>query len=368
MPEMFQRMDWNLAFSHCTMNRRLKIGIALISLILAVAVFADFIAPYPIEEQDREHSLAPPTRLRMIGADGAWSLRPFVYATSLADRDQMIYIEDRTTQFPVRFFTTGEPYFFLGLIPLKTRLIGVDAPARVFLLGSDGLGRDVFSRLIQGTRLSLFIAVFALLLSIPLGLTVGCCAGYFGGKTDFFSMRVVELFLAFPALYLVIALRSALPLSMPTEYLALALVGVLALFGWAGLARVVRGMALSLRQRDYVLAAIATGASHWRVMTRHLLPHLFGFVLVQAALSAPALILAEVTLSYLGLGIQEPSASWGSMLAGTKTLNQVLSYWWNLTPTIAILLVSLICYLLAQGLKEWSDPKRRLLATASEVA
>lgn len=180
-------------------------------------------------------------------------------------------------------------------------------------------------------------------------------------------MRVVELFLALPALYLVIALRSALPLDVPAEGIAVALILVLSLFGWAALARIVRGMVLSLRQSQFVMAAVALGASDWRVVRRHLLPQLIGFTLIQAALAAPGFILAEVTLSYLGLGIQEPASSWGSMLASARDLQLVIAYWWNLAPAAAILLVSVTCHVLAEGLRQWADPRGQRVVSVREA-
>ncbi|MEP7269930.1 MAG: ABC transporter permease [Acidobacteriota bacterium] len=347
-------------------NRKLKAGIAVALLVLVLAILADFIAPYSIDDQDRDHFLAPPTRPHFVAEDGAWH-SPFVYGSTLSDPTQMIYVEERSIRQPVRFFVEGERYRLFGVFPSTLHLFGVDAPGRIFLLGSDGLGRDVFSRLLVGTRLSLFIAVAALIISIPMALALGCLAGYFGGKTDFVCMRLIELFLALPALYLVIALRSALPLNIPAEHVALALVFVLSLFGWAGLARIVRGMVLSLRQRDYIVAAVAMGASDWRIVRRHLLPQLIGFILIQAAISAPGFMLAEVTLSYLGLGIQEPAASWGSMLSAAHNVEQMLSFWWNLAPAAAILVVSLTCQLLAEGLRQWSDPRQQELSSLRET-
>jgi peptide/nickel transport system permease protein len=339
------------------LNRRLRFAVPVLLIILLVVVLADFLAPYTASEQDREHFLAPPTQLHFRNAQQQWQLRPSVFQSSLTDRTMMIYQEQVEQAYPIRFFVEGESYLLLGLIPSRTHLFGVDAPAKLYLAGTDALGRDVFSRLMIGTRLSLAIALGALALSIPFALLFGSVAGYYGGRVDFVCMRFVELFMALPALYLVIALRSALPLSVTPEGMAVALVGVLALFGWAALARIIRGMVLSLRQTLFIDAAIALGANDWRVVTRHLLPQMTGFTLIQAALAAPGFILAEVTLSYLGLGVQEPASSWGSMLAGAKDLQLMLSYWWNLAPAAAIMLVSLTCNLLAEGLREWTNPR-----------
>jgi len=342
-------------------------AVTILLILIGVVLFADVVAPYSSAEQDREHFFAPPTRLHFRDQQGTWHVRPFVYQSSLVDRAQMTYVEATGQSFPVRFFVPSESYDIAGLIPCRTRLFGVDAPAKVFLFGSDGLGRDVFSRLLMGTRLSLSIAFGALLISIPLALVIGSLAGYYGGRIDFVCMRLVELFLALPALYLVIALRSALPLNIPAEGIALALIAVLSLFGWAALARIVRGMVLSLRERQFVDAAIAMGASDWRVLTRHVFPQLVGFTLIQAAIAAPGFVLAEVTLSYLGLGIQEPASSWGSMLASARDLQLVIAYWWNLAPAAAIIVVSLTCHVLAEGLRQWANPRTRKLTPLREA-
>lgn len=338
-------------------NSQLRSGLAILSLLAATAVLADFVAPYAPSEQDREHFFSSPTRVRFRDGEGRWQLRPFVFASHLADPGQMLYVEDESQRYPLKFFVDGEPYVLLGLLPCRVRLFGVDAPARLFLLGTDGLGRDVASRVLSGARLSLTIAFVALLVCFPLALFVGCIAGYYGGKVDFIMMRLVEVFMALPALYLVIALRSTLPLNLPTESVAIAIVAVLALFGWAGLARIVRGMVLSLRERDFVIAAEAMGATDWRIISRHILPQLIGVSLIQAAVIAPGFVLAETTLSYLGLGIQEPVASWGNMLASAQNLQTWTSYWWTLAPGGAVFLVSFAFYLVAEGLRRRADPR-----------
>lgn len=364
MPD--QRVDWR-PLTRFRTNRQVKLGLLLIIFLVAATALSDFLSPYPPSDQDREHFFARPTRLHFVRSDGTWSLRPVVYSTRLTDRAQMRYEEDRSQSFPVRLFVRSGEYRLLGFVPCGVRLFGVDEPAKVFLLGTDGLGRDVFSRLAAGARLSLLVAGGALVLAFPLAVFIGCLSGFYGGWIDFLSMRLVEVFLALPALYLVIALRSALPLSMPAEQVSVALVALLALFGWASLARIVRGMVLSLRNREFVVAARSLGASDWRIITRHLLPQLAGFVLVQAAISAPAFMLAEVTLSYLGLGIQEPSASWGSMLASSRDIQTLVSYWWNLAPAVAILFVSLTCQILAEGFRKWADPRHQELQPAREL-
>jgi peptide/nickel transport system permease protein len=338
-------------------NWKLGWGLALLGGFVILAVLADLLAPYDPATQHRQSPFAPPALPRLVDADGRWHWPPFVYAAQLVDRSEMSYAEERSQRFPLRFFVTGEEYRLLGVVPCRIRFFGVDEPARFFILGSDALGRDVFSRLLHGARLSLAIAAVALLISFPLALLLGSVAGFYGGALDFLLMRLIELFLALPALYLVIALRSALPLSLAPEKVFLAMVVVIALFGWAYVARVVRGMTLSLRERDFVIAAIALGASDLRVISRHILPHLAGFTLTQAAIAAPGYILAEVTLSYLGLGAQEPLPSWGNMLAASQSVQTLSQRWWNLAPAGAIFAVSLAFHLIAEGLRLRFDPR-----------
>ena len=349
------------------LNQRLRWGVALLAFLITGAVLADFFAPYGFADQDRERFYAPPTRLHWVDAQGGWHWRPRVYEIHMADRGQMIYSEDQSQSYPVGFFVKGETYHLFGLLPCRVRLFGVEAPGKIFIFGSDGLGRDVFSRLLAGARLSLAVAGAALLVSLPFALFIGSLAGYYGGKVDFISMRLVELFMALPSLYLVIALRSALPLSLEPEWVALAMVAVIALFGWAGLARMVRGMVVSLRQREFVVAAVALGASDWRIIGRHILPQLIGLALIQAAVAAPGYILAEVTLSYLGLGVQDPMASWGTMLESAQSVQTLISFWWNLAPVGAILLASLAFHLVAEGLRDLADPRAVRLTMARDA-
>jgi peptide/nickel transport system permease protein len=304
---------------------RLAFGGGVIALLVFCAIFAEFLSPYPPLVQHRDFPLARPTGLRGTDLNGG--------------------------AHPVRFLVDGEQYLFFGYFPCRTHLFAAQEPGRIFLLGTDALGRDVLSRLLYGARLSLTIAVVALLISIPLALFIGSAAGYYGGATDFLLMRLIELFLALPGIYLVIALRSILPLTLPPEMVFWAMVSVVALFGWAYLARIVRGKTLELREREFITSARASGAGDWRIFFRHLLPNLSGLVLVQAALAVPGYLLAEVTLSYLGLGVPEPLPSWGNMLSATPNIQTLATYWWNLTPLVAVFATSLSFHMLAEGLR-----------------
>lgn len=335
---------------------RLWIGGGLLALLVLGAVAADFLAPYPPAEQQRDYPFAPPSQIHFKDAQGHWQWPPRVFPVKLIDEQSRLYTQEPTPSLPLKFWSRGVPYRWLGIFPGDVHLLSIDEPARLFVLGTDGLGRDVWARVLHGARLSLLIAAAALLLVLPLALVVGGVAGFYGGWADFMLMRLAELLLALPALYLVIALRSALPLSLEPEQVFGALVLVIGLFGWAQLARLARGLVLSLRRREFVAAALALGATDGWVMRRHILPQLAGFTLTQAALAAPGYILAEVTLSYLGLGVPEPLPSWGNMLAGAQNVQTLSSYWWNLAPAVAVFLTSWAFYLLAEGLKDRFDP------------
>ncbi|MCW5968807.1 MAG: ABC transporter permease [Blastocatellales bacterium] len=337
--------------------RRLRFGVFVLGAFALAALAADFLAPYDPAMQDREHFHAPPATLYWMDQKGGWSWRPYIYRSRLEDRIEMIYREDRTQAFSLKFFVAREEYRLLGVLPCRVKLFGVDAPARIFLFGSDGLGRDVLSRLLYGARVSLSIAAAALLISFPLAIGIGSLAGYYGGAVDFVCMRAVELFLALPAFYLIIALSSALPRDVAPEARAASIMAMIALFGWASLARIVRGMVLGLRERDFVASARAAGCTDWRILRRHVWPQIAGLMLVQAALAAPGFMLAEVTLSYLGLGVQEPLPSWGGMLATGQNVLALTGFWWTLAPGAAILFVCFGFHMLADGLREALDPR-----------
>jgi peptide/nickel transport system permease protein len=234
--------------------------------------------------------------------------------------------------------------------PAGRRLFGVEEPARVFLLGTDGFGRDQLSRLLHGARISLFAGLLATALSLGLGWLLGTMAGYYGRWVDSILMRSAELFLALPWLYLLFAVRAVLPLRVSSAQAFLLLVLLIGLVDWARPARLFRGLVLSARERSYVLAARGFGASDFYLIRRHIAPQTRGLLLTQAALVAPQYVLAEVTLSFLGLGVSEPTPSWGNMLASLQQYHVLVSYWWMWVPGLALLAMSLAYYALSEGL------------------
>jgi peptide/nickel transport system permease protein len=243
---------------------------------------------------------------------------------------------------------------------MQHRLFGVDAPHRIHLLGSDSTGRDVFSRLLHGSRVSLTLGLIGVGITMTLGFFIGGLSGYIGGTFDNLVMRGVEILMSIPGLYLLIALRSALAQHFESDEIFVLIVVILSFIGWTGTARVIRGMTLSLRQRAFVQAAVAMGQSPLRILVRHILPNLASYLLISATLSIPAYILGEATLSFLGLGISEPAASWGLMLAQAQEMKVLmLGFNWLFAPAVATFLVVLAFNLLGDELRDIIDPKFR---------
>jgi peptide/nickel transport system permease protein len=265
------------------------------------------------------------------------------------------------TRYPVHWFTRGaEVHKVLGLFPTTLRLVGVDKPAHLYLFGSDRFGRDVLSRLLYGSRISLTIGLLGIAVSFAIGMLLGGLSGMLGGVFDLVTMRATELILAIPALYLILALRASLPMSMPSDQMYLYIVLILAFIGWATLARVVRGMVLSIREFEYVNAARALGAGTFRILVRHILPNTASFLIVAATVAVPAYILGEVTLSFLGIGIQEPQASWGNMLTDAQSVRVLKSFPWMLTPGVFIFVTVLAYNFLGDGLADALNPRKVL--------
>jgi peptide/nickel transport system permease protein len=345
-----------------TQMRKSPLAIAgglVLSIFYLLALFAPFVAPYTQEEMDRSKYFHPPHELHWVRSDGSVSLRPFVREMRVVDLGSFEYEENPASELPIRFFVRGYPYELLGLVPSSIHLFGVDPPQRVLIFGSDSFGRDVLSRLLYGARISLTVGLVGIAISFTLGLLLGGIAGYFGGIADTIIMRTTELLLSIPSLYLIIALRAVFPMDLPSHQVYLGIVSILAFIGWAGLARVIRGLVLSMRKSDYVTAAEALGFGRLRVIARHVLPNTMSYVIVAATLSIPGYILGEVILSFLGVGVQEPSASWGNMLNQARSIRALTSFPWLLfVPGTAIFVTVMAFNFLGDGLRDALDPRR----------
>ncbi len=319
-------------------------------MLHGVIIAAGFIAPYAPEKQDRAFPFAPPAKLHFVDSAGRFHMVPFVYGLVERPGHPGIYEEDKSKTYPIRFFPVQKKS--VGMILRARHLFGVEPPGRLFLLGTDGFGRDQFSRLLYGGRISLFSGLLAASLSLSLGLIMGALAGFYGKWLDEAVMRGAELFLALPWLYCLLILRAFLPLNISAGQVFLLLILVIGLRGWARPARLIRGLVLSAKERNYVTAARGFGASNIYLLSRHVLPQTFGVILTQAALLIPQYVMGEVTLSFLGLGVGEPAASWGNMLAAMQHYSVLASYWWMSIPGLALIPVFLAYYVLANAIHE----------------
>jgi peptide/nickel transport system permease protein len=336
--------------------RRLAAGITIVGAFYLAALFAEVLAPYPFDQQARGEPSAPASTIRFRGADGTFHLRPFIYRTRLRNALTLEYEEDTTKTYPLGLFTQGAPYAFLGLIPARTHLFGVlsdeqDAP-RVRLLGTDALGRDRFSRLLYALRFSLTVSPLGGVLACLIGVLIGIVSGYSAKLIDGVLMGTADSLMALPTLILILAARAAFPLELPPSRAAVLLIAIFALTGWAEMARLSRGLVVSVRGREFVLAARALGLTELRILFRHILPNIARPVFTQAALLLPAFLLAEVALSYLGVGLQEPQPSLGNMLASANDLTQLMARpLLLLSPAAAVFLFVFGVRLVGDGLK-----------------
>lgn len=305
-------------------SRWIVCGIAVGALHFVI-LCAGFFAPYDPEKQNRDLVYSPPAQLHLFDAYGRMHMRPFFYASPLGSQQTI----------PLRFLVHGSPYRLLGLIPTHLHLFGTDGPS-LFLLGSDSYGRDLFSRLLFGGQISLLAGLTGTAVSLFLGLLIGAAAGFWSGWTDAVLMRLAELFMALPWIYLLFAVRAFLPLALPPIAALLLVIGVIGAVGWARPARLMRNVVLSAKERDFVRAARGFGASKLYLLRRHVLPQTSSVLLTQAALLIPQFILAEMTLSFLGLGVPEPMPSWGNILVSLQQYNVLASYWWMYLPALAL--------------------------------
>jgi peptide/nickel transport system permease protein len=333
------------------------VGLGVLVILYLMALFADFVAPYRYDTEDRERPFMSPDRIRFRDEKG-FSWRPFIFRrTSELHLGERIEKIDTSKRFYIRFFVKGEPCKFLGLIRSRIHLFGTDAPSGIHLLGSDWNGRDIFSRVCHGARVSLSVGLIGVFISFTLGMIIGGVSGYFGGITDTILMRLVELLMSFPSFFLLLSLTAALPRDLTSIQRYILIVVILSFLSWPGLARVIRGMVLSLKEEEYALAARAVGAGSFKIITKHILPNTFSYAIVAATLRIPGYIIGESALSLLGLGINEPQPSWGNMLSQAMSPGNLSQYPWIIVPGFFIFFAIMAFNLLGDGLRDAFDPK-----------
>lgn len=333
-------------------------GFGILAVLYFFALFAHFFCLSEPFRSNLNSSYHPPNWMHVFDEKGEFHWPPFVYKMEVVDLDELRYEPILEEKHPVRFFAQGYPYKLWFLFPTTRHFIQVDGGGELHPLGCDSLGRDVWSRLLLGGQVSLSVGLLGIIVTISLGTFFGGVAGYAGGWGDTFLMRYVELILSIPGLYLILALRAVFPRQLSSVQIYLLIVVILGFIYWAGLSRVIRGMVLSLREREHVLAAKALGASHLRILLRHILPGTFTYLIVAGTIMVPGYILGEVSLSFLGVGIEEPNASWGLMLREAQDVQVLDDFIWILSSGVAIVLTVFAFNFLGDGLRDAFDPRK----------
>lgn len=348
--------QWRLIWWRFARHRLAMAGLLVTAALYLVAVFADFLAPYGTEHFDEDYPYAPPQAVQFDGG-----LHVDGYATSVdPETYEQTFTADPERRVPVGFLVRGEEYRLFGLIPWDRHLFGPTEPgASMYLLGADRTGHDLLSLLIHGTRISMTIGLIGVVVAFALGVTLGGISGYFAGRVDTVIQRIVEFFMSLPSLPLWLGLAAALPPEWGPLQRYFAISVVLAMIGWTYLAREVRGRFLALREEEFVTAARLDGNSRRRVIFRHMLPSTSSHLIAQLSLSVPAMILAETSLSFLGLGLQAPVVSWGVLLQDAQNVRVLQTAPWLMLPGLAVVVAVLALNFAGDGLRDAADPYRR---------
>ena len=349
--------QWKLMWWRFRRHRPAVVSMAFLALMYLSTVISEFIAPYDLQTRSSAYIFAPPQQVHLFH-EGKF-LGPFVYALKTA-RDmetlQRVYTPDTTRPQPLRFFCLGDSYEFWGLIEGSFHFVWPPKGGQFFWLGTDRLGRGMFSRIVYAARISLTIGLIGITLSFALALFLGGLAGYYGGWVDMIVQRLTEIIKSFPHLPLWLALSAALPVTWSPLLVYFGITLILALLDWPGLGRAVRSKLLSLREEDYAAAAQMMGAKPGRIIGRHLLPGFMSHLIASATLSIPSMILAETALSFLGLGLRPPITSWGVLLNEATDINVVAVNWWLMLPVVPVILVILAYQFMGDGMRDAADP------------
>lgn len=350
--------QWELIWWRFKRHRLALISAILLILLYIMVIIPEFLAPYGAETRFSNLSSAPPARVHFV-TDGRL-VRPYVHGMIKKTDEQTFrrtFVEDPATAYPIYFFVKGPAYRWFGLIPSETHLFGTaEGAPPVTLFGTDKLSRDVFSRTLYGARISLTIGLIGVLLSFIIGVLLGGISGYVGGFVDMLIQRIVDMLMTIPQLPMWMVISAAVPQNWSVVQTYFAMTIVLSVVGWTGMARVVRGKLLALREEDYALAAKTAGARPMRIVTRHLLPGFTSHLIVSLTFAIPGMILGETALSFLGLGMQPPAVSWGVMLADAQNLVAIAQQSWLLIPVIFVIVTVLLFNFVGDGLRDAADP------------
>jgi peptide/nickel transport system permease protein len=350
--------QWQLIWWKLRKHRLAVIAAPVLAMLYLCAIFADFLSPTLPETRYTDHKYAPPQAIRFVDQDGKWQA-PFVYGLKRGTDPktlQRVFVIVPEEKYRVHFFGRGEKYKLFGLFSADVHLLTVDKGGPLYLLGTDNLGHDLFTRILYGSRISLSIGLVGVALTFILGMLIGGISGYFGGAVDTVIQRIIDMIVCIPTIPLWLALAAALPNDWPMVRIYLGIVIITSIIGWAGLARVVRGKLLSLREEAFCEAARLAGATDFRIILRHLLPSFASYIIVSLTLSIPNTILGETSLSFLGLGLQPPAVSWGVLLRQSQDVVTIALNPWLLLPAVWIIVTVVAFNFLGDGLRDAADP------------
>jgi peptide/nickel transport system permease protein len=355
--DFYLASQWTLIWWKFRKHKLALISVFVVILLYVVGIFSEFISPYHLHERHVSHVYAPPMRIRIFH-EGRLH-RPFVYGLEQQiDMDTLrkTYTIDKSKVLPIKLFVRGEEYKFWGRWDTDLHLFGVEGDGYIFLLGADKLGRDMFTRIIQGSRVSLSIGFIGVAISFVMGVAIGGVSGYAGGVVDNVIQRIIEIIRSIPTLPLWMALGAALPSRWPPLRVYFGMTVILSIIGWTTIARVVRGKLLSLREEDFVTAARLLGTRERRIIRRHLLPSFTSHLIVSITIAIPGMILGETSLSFLGLGLRPPVTSWGVLLQEAQNVRTVALHPWLLLPVAFVILTVLVFNFMGDGLRDAADP------------
>jgi peptide/nickel transport system permease protein len=356
--------QWQLVWWKFRKHKLAMIGGIIVILIYTVACFVEFLAPFPKEKYVAKYTYAPPQPIHLFERTEK-GLRFFPHVNGYkVTIDQValrrVFEVDKDQKIPIGLFVKGPPYKLLGLFPATLRLFGpLNQDEPMYVLGADRLGRDVLSRIIYGTRISMSIGLMGVFMSLLLGISLGGISGYYAGTADMIIQRVIEFLRGIPTIPLWMGLAAAIPLEWPPLRVYFGITIILSLIGWTSLARVVRGRFLSLRTEDFVIAARLDGSSELRIIGRHMVPSFLSHIIAATTLAIPAMILSETSLSFLGIGLRSPVVSWGVLLKDAQNVRAVATAPWLLIPGLAVIVAVLSLNFLGDGLRDAADPYGR---------